>query len=156
LTMKNAVFLNVIAFGCCTNHRFRRSYLLHHQGGKYQPAMETLIVTSNWSPPDDGGDTFLRSIASKKAISRHMEKMAFLIVTDMKTSGVFQSLVTANIFPSSLNFSTLTKETIRFSITSVVTSATRCHIPEDSFFTSRLIYSNFSQFGSLLKLESCC
>jgi hypothetical protein len=35
VTMKNAVFLDVMPCGFCRNRRFRGTYRLHHQGGTY-------------------------------------------------------------------------------------------------------------------------
>jgi hypothetical protein len=60
----------------------------------------TLAVTSNRStlprntmvytpsPPDDGGDMFLRNVASIKTRGAISQKTAFFIVTAMKTSNL--------------------------------------------------------------------
>jgi hypothetical protein len=45
VTMKNAVFWDVIPCSCCKNRRVGRTYLLHHLGEKNQRANN---VSSNW------------------------------------------------------------------------------------------------------------
>jgi hypothetical protein len=56
------------------------------------------------------------------------ERIATIIIVEL--------LVTGNVIPSSLNFSTLMVETIRPSETSVLIRVTRHHIPEDGILHS--------------------
>jgi hypothetical protein len=48
LYLKNVVFWDAMPCGSCKNWRFRRSYRLHHQGGKNLQGRIMLAVTNNF------------------------------------------------------------------------------------------------------------
>jgi hypothetical protein len=60
---------------------------------------------------------------------------------------VLQLLVTANV-TSSLILSTLTSEAIRSSVTSVLTTVTRSHIPEDGILQNVWVLTDHNSRGA--------
>jgi hypothetical protein len=64
-------------------------------------------------------------------------------------SQLLQFLVTANVIPSSSILVTVMMEAIRSSETSVLTRATRRHVPEDGFLQSIIICASFIAVMSL-------
>jgi hypothetical protein len=67
--VKNVVLCHVTPFCSCNNRCFEGTYHLHHQGEKNQRARKNVSSSrfADSSHPDDGGDTFLRSIGSYKS-----------------------------------------------------------------------------------------
>jgi hypothetical protein len=129
-TMKNAVF-RMWRRVSCQNRLFGWTCGLHLQSAFSE--LGTVSVVNNCESQSFGG-TYLFII--------RVERISKLGTLPVITNGsahylvflrsVFQLLVTANVVPSSMILSTLIMEVIRSSETSVLTTATRRHIPEDS------------------------
>jgi hypothetical protein len=70
VSLENAVFWNVMHYGCCKNERFEGTHPVHHQVNTYLRVRNN--VSSNYQP--------------KHPEKKHSQKTTFFIVTAVKTS----------------------------------------------------------------------
>jgi hypothetical protein len=127
MSMKNAMFWDVMPCGCCENQRFGGTYCLQHQHNKNQLAL-----------------TVRRNLQLKHAARKYCVFVFVFVCVCVCVRACARAHVNANV-PGSLILVTLVMEMIYSSETSVLTRAIWHNIPEDGILQhSHIILCNES------------